>query len=171
MPLTGEGRNQGAKALGEGAASTTHYAKYVSFGESKATITVEEVVGSSKKWKKSTIKTKALVVLTELNGKKTLGEAEFGFVVGVPYWVRELGSEEFALANTKAQAETSEAECIEHTGTIKNTTKLVEVVEATGAKTKRKATKFEAVKNGIATDSTSHEVEASGTITAAWAMY
>jgi len=171
MPLTGEGRNEQGNFIAKGEKGTK-WAEYVSFGETNKEVTNEtETAGTGKKFKKTAhgLTTGELVVVLELNSKTVLGEEAGGFVVGVPYYVREVSSSEFCLANTKAQAETSEAECVEYTTKITTSTKFAYVKE--GSIKERKKTEFSAAANGISEDSKSHEIESEATQTAKWAIY
>jgi hypothetical protein len=113
--------------------------------------------------------TGTIVCLTEVNGKTVAGEAAGPFIVGAFYYVRKKGTNEVNLAFTKAQAETSEAECLEITVAIKTTTKLMAITEA--GVTARIATSFGTPANGKGEDGTAREVESNTSQTVHWVIY
>ena len=137
-PLTGEMLNaQGNMTTREAAATISP--KFLSLGKTAKTVTNEtETAATGHKFKKTShgITTKMMIVITELNGKvltaSTVGESVGGLVLGGFYWAHEVSANEFAIAWTKAQAESAtEGEWVEYTAAIKTTTKFAVVEEAT----------------------------------------
>lgn len=173
MPLSGEALNEQGNAITRGT-KPSNLTEWVTIGSTEKTVEPEETTAPARKIKKTGhgLNTGDIIVFTELNGKTTFGEAVGGLVIGVPYYVRKVSTSEFALAYTKAQAESAtEGEWIEWTVTIKTTSKLAKLLEHTGAKTKRIKTGFAVAANLTNEDATAREIEASGTVTIKWVLF
>jgi hypothetical protein len=171
MPLSGEALNQQGNATTR-KTNPTVGAEWFTIATDDAGKSPTETAANLKKLKlANAYTTGSVVVITNLNGKTVLGEAEGGLIVGVPYYVRKVSGTEAAFANTKAQSESAtEGEWIEWTVIVKATTVVKLIEEHTGAKTKRvKATFAEAV-NLVNEDATAREIEASGTVKVRWVM-